>query len=330
MIRLVSILAALNTMKTVLILITLLLGLSVLIADSFSTGASTNTVPGDMNVTGVLTVKGVVVLTNSSGGNWSAVGTTNSTLSGVATANQFSAPGILLTNGSAQFVDPAGATPANITLAYGSGFFWSGSTSTNNTLSIQGGSFLAGASAGAVSNVSITLVNGGLASILADVNNLTVTAQDGGIMGVVADGKFANVTSSDGAGLFQDVLPNHTNSYANIYSGSIGAGRTQGSNERLVARNGSAVFGNDLDAENFSWVFGRAYTNSTGGFVVGYSGVPVLFANSTGVGMGTNAPSQKLEVLGSIKVSSSIYFGTNILSFSGTNLTWNGTTITVP
>lgn len=29
-------------------------------------------------------------------------------------------------------------------------------------------------------------------------------------------------------------------------------------------------------------------------------------------------------------VGTSIFFGTNVLSFSGTNLTWNGTTITIP
>lgn len=42
------------------------------------------------------------------------------------------------------------------------------------------------------------------------------------------------------------------------------------------------------------------------------------------VGIGTNAPSEKLEVLGNAKLTGSLLLGTNILSFTGSDLYWNG------
>jgi hypothetical protein len=54
-----------------------------------------------------------------------------------------------------------------------------------------------------------------------------------------------------------------------------------------------------------------------------------IVTTSTGVGIGTDAPTQKLEVVGNIQASGSLMLGTNELSFSGNILYWNGKQVKV-
>lgn len=65
------------------------------------------------------------------------------------------------------------------------------------------------------------------------------------------------------------------------------------------------------------------------------AGVPTWSINSSGHILAGNDNSYDIGAAGAsrprnIYVATSILMGTNILSFSGTNLTWNGTAITVP